>query len=434
MKALILAAGLGTRLRPITNHTPKALVQVGGRTMLDRSVEQLEKVGIREIAINTCYLAKKIEEYVDDRLKKLYPEISFEVIREPELLETGGGLKNAEYFLKDSDPFLIHNSDVVHNIDLGLMVEEFKKEKPLAILACAKQETTRPFLVDEEGNVCGHKNKIINEETLVKEPLGRLKEMRFCGIHLISNKIFDYLNSGKYSITPKYLELIGNGEKIRVFDVGEAFYADIGTEERIKEVENIINMSEDSYGDSYSQIGTVVLAAGKGTRMNSNKPKVLHTVGDKPLVFFILEKIKQIIGTMNIRVVVGYKHDEIVESLGDKYLYAMQKSQKGTAHALKQGLIELPVKVNQVLVFNGDDSLFFTIPTIKSSLEYHLKNNKKFTINIAKFNLDEAPYLGGLKRDRQKQPVGIYWTNTQAREDGQKILEVFTGFYIIDKG
>ncbi len=121
MKAMVLAAGLGTRLRPLTNDRPKALVEVGGRTMLEITLSRLRAFGIHEVIVNTHHFADKIADYL--RINNDFG-MNLEVSHEDVLLDTGGGLRKAAYFLAGSDePFLLHNVDVLSNIDFARMVQ-----------------------------------------------------------------------------------------------------------------------------------------------------------------------------------------------------------------------------------------------------------------------------------------------------------------------
>ena len=152
MKAMILAAGLGTRLRPLTDNRPKALVEVGGRTLLEIALSRLSSFGIREVIINVHHFAHMVVDYLkaNDNFG-MRVDISHEEI----LLDTGGGLKKAAYFfLRNSapseEPFILHNVDVISTIDLRRMTQFHAANRPLATLAVQERETTRYLLFDEE--------------------------------------------------------------------------------------------------------------------------------------------------------------------------------------------------------------------------------------------------------------------------------------------
>src|SRR5690242_18310203 len=151
MKAMILAAGLGTRLRPLTDDRPKALVEVGNRTMLEIALSRLREFGIREVIINVHHFARMVLEYLEANHNF---GMHIEVSRENILLDTGGGLKQAAYFFCDGggnsdEPFILHNVDVISNIDLLRMAHFHAENKALATLAVQDRATSRYLLFDQ---------------------------------------------------------------------------------------------------------------------------------------------------------------------------------------------------------------------------------------------------------------------------------------------
>ena len=161
MKAMILAAGLGTRLHPLTNDRPKALVTLAGRTLLQITLERLRSFGVNEVIVNTHHYADMILEYLAANQNF---GIRIEVSREEVLLDTGGGLKNAALFFLDStgrsqdkadEPFILHNVDVISTIDLGNMVRFHQQQAALATLAVQDRETSRYLLFDSQGQLQG---------------------------------------------------------------------------------------------------------------------------------------------------------------------------------------------------------------------------------------------------------------------------------------
>ena len=159
MKAMILAAGLGTRLRPLTNDRPKALVEVAGRTLLEITLSRLRVFGVREVMVNVHHFGDMVVAYLkrNDNFG-----MRIEVSREDELLDTGGGLKKAGwFFLEDSssldEPFILHNVDVISTIDLGRMAQFHREHQALATLAVQERETSRYLLFDEQGRLCGRR-------------------------------------------------------------------------------------------------------------------------------------------------------------------------------------------------------------------------------------------------------------------------------------
>jgi NDP-sugar pyrophosphorylase family protein len=240
MKAMVLAAGLGTRLRPLTNDRPKALVEVGGRTLLEITLARLHDFGIRDVIINVHHYA----DMVIDRLKAAGNfGMSIEFSREEILLDTGGGLKKAAWFLsgnsspQEEEPFILHNVDVISNINLQQMVEVHKENQALATLAVQERKSSRYLLFDEQGRLCGRR-LVKEEKTEVIRPAQQMTELAFSGIHVISPRIFSLLTEeGIFSIVPAYLRLAAQGEKIMAFRADEYYWRDLGKPENIRQAE-----------------------------------------------------------------------------------------------------------------------------------------------------------------------------------------------------
>jgi mannose-1-phosphate guanylyltransferase len=234
MKAMVLAAGLGTRLRPLTNDRPKALVEVGGRTMLEIAVVRLRAFGIREVIVNVYHFADMIIDYLkaQDNFG-----IHIEISREEQLLDTGGGLKKAAWFLGGEgamdEPFLVHNVDVVSTIDLARLVKEHTAQKALATLAVQQRETSRYLLFDGDAQLCGRRAGRDGEPELVGSGTN-LHALAFCGVHAVSPRIFDLMiEEGAFPIVSAYLRLAGKGESIRAFRADEYYWRDLGKAESI---------------------------------------------------------------------------------------------------------------------------------------------------------------------------------------------------------
>jgi NDP-sugar pyrophosphorylase family protein len=239
MKAMILAAGLGTRLRPLTNNRPKALVEVGGRTLLEITLSRLRAFGVREVIINVHHFA----DMVVDFLKKNNDfGMRIEVSREEELLDTGGGLKKAAwFFLEDSaerdEPFILHNVDVISTIDLGRMVQLHREHQALAMLAVQQRETSRYLLFDEGLQLCGRRAGSEQQAELVR-PAGQVQAWAFSGIHVISPRLFKVMTEeGAFSIITSYLRLAAQGENIFAFRSDEYYWSDLGRAENVKQAE-----------------------------------------------------------------------------------------------------------------------------------------------------------------------------------------------------
>ena len=235
MKAMVLAAGLGTRLRPLTDDRPKALVEVAGRTMLEITLARLRAVGIREVIINVHHFADMVVEYLktNDNFG-----MKIEVSREEILLDTGGGLKKAAHFFlgdsRDSEgPFLVHNVDVISTIDVGRMVQFHLENRALATLAVQARESSRYLLFDQQLQLCGRRSGGDGETELVR-PAPRLQALAFCGVHVISPHLFAKITAaGVFSIIDCYLRLAGREEKILAFRADEYYWRDLGTPEKV---------------------------------------------------------------------------------------------------------------------------------------------------------------------------------------------------------
>ncbi len=228
MKAMILAAGLGTRLRPLTDHRPKALVEIAGRTLLEITLSRLLASGIREVIINVHHFAGAILDYLktNDNFG-----INIEVSREDVLLDTGGGLKKAAYFfLEDSkrldEPFILHNVDVISTIDFQRMVQFHAENQALATLAVQNRETARYLLFDEQLKLCGRRH---GQETEFVRSSKQVQALAFSGIHVISPRLFAMMiEEGVFSIITSYLRLAAQGENILAFRADEYYWRDLG--------------------------------------------------------------------------------------------------------------------------------------------------------------------------------------------------------------
>jgi NDP-sugar pyrophosphorylase family protein len=231
MKAMILAAGLGTRLRPLTDNRPKALVEVGGRTLLEIGLARLNSFGIREVIVNVHHFADMIVDYL--RANRNFG-MRIEISREDDLLlDTGGGLKKAaHFFLENSgpaeEPFILHNVDVISTIDLHRMAQFHSENQALATLAVQERPTSRYLLFDEQLQLCGRKSGKDGPPELVRSS-PHPKALAFSGIHVISPRLFSLITEeGVFSIIAPYLRLAAQGEKIIAFRSDEYQWRDLG--------------------------------------------------------------------------------------------------------------------------------------------------------------------------------------------------------------
>ena len=229
MKAMILAAGLGTRLRPLTNDRPKALVEVAGRTLLEITLARLRTFGVSEVIVNVHHFADLVVAYLKTHDKF---GMRIEVSREDVLLDTGGGLRKAGWFFLEGsnrdEPFLLHNVDVISTIDLERMVQSHKQNKALATLAVQQRETSRYLLFDEQLRLCGRRAGRDQVPEIVR-PSARTQALAFSGIHVISPRLLtEMTEEGVFSIITSYLRLAGRGESIAAFRADEYYWRDLG--------------------------------------------------------------------------------------------------------------------------------------------------------------------------------------------------------------
>jgi NDP-sugar pyrophosphorylase family protein len=231
MKAMVLAAGLGTRLRPLTNDCPKALVEINGRTLLELALARLHAAGATDVIVNTHHFADLVAQFLRGRDFGIRIAVSYE----PVLLDTGGGLKNAAWFFDDDEPFLLHNVDILTNIDLASMVRLHREENALAVLATQERFTSRPLLFDRKCELCGRIVADGKRElalSMNEEP----RPLAFNGIHVLSPRIFDLLTEdGVFSIIPAYLRLAAAGESIRCYRADEFYWRDLGRPEHLEQ-------------------------------------------------------------------------------------------------------------------------------------------------------------------------------------------------------
>jgi NDP-sugar pyrophosphorylase family protein len=240
MKAMILAAGLGTRLRPLTDDRPKALVTVAGRTMLEIALARLRSFGVGEVIVNTHHFAEKISEYL---AAKANFGMHIEISHEEELLDTGGGLKKAAWFFLDDKrpedpglaPFILHNVDVISTIDLGRMVGFHNEQGALATLAVQERETSRYLLFDKQLRLCGRLSGHDQQAEFVQSSEQLYAEaLAFSGVHVISPRIFGMMTEeGPFSIITSYLRIAGGKEKIVAFRGDEYYWRDLGRPENV---------------------------------------------------------------------------------------------------------------------------------------------------------------------------------------------------------
>jgi len=239
MKAMILAAGLGTRLRPLTDDRPKALVEVAGHTLLEITLNRLRAFGIQDVIVNAHHYADMIVDYLKANQNF---GMRIEVSREEELLDTGADSK---------EPFLLHNVDIISTIDFSQIVRFHVTNDALATLAVQKRQTSRYLLFDEQGQLCGRRSGSpevgeVRQDELVR-PAYSTRFLAFSGIHVISSRIFaEMKEEGSFSIIKAYLNLAARGEKIIAFRADGSYWRDLGRPANVSEA------SEDIRNGQYS--------------------------------------------------------------------------------------------------------------------------------------------------------------------------------------
>jgi mannose-1-phosphate guanylyltransferase len=230
MKAMVLAAGLGTRLRPLTDDRPKALVTVGGRTMLEIVLTRLRAFGIRNVIINVHHFADMIVDYLRENDSF---GMRIEISREEALLDTGGGLKKAAYFFRDNPgdletPFILHNVDVVSTVDFARVVQFHVQNQALATLVVQDRETSRYLLFDEEMRLCGRRSSQEQQDEMGRSS-HPVHPFAFSGIHIISPRLLTMMEEeAVFSIITTYLRLTARGQKILAFRADEYYWRDLG--------------------------------------------------------------------------------------------------------------------------------------------------------------------------------------------------------------
>jgi NDP-sugar pyrophosphorylase family protein len=235
MKAMILAAGLGTRLQPLTQERPKALVEVHGIPLLEWVIGRLAQQGFTEIVVNAYHLADQIVTFLDKYQRQPgHGGLSLAVSRESHLLGTGGGVQNAAWFLDDGHPFLVHNVDVLTDLDLNCLREAHRNSGAIATLAVQGRKSARQFLFDEHQHLCGWQSAQTGQTRMARATGGQATPLSFMGIQMISPDIFKrYTAEPPFSLVETYLQLAAAGEIITAFRADNARWLDLGSQENL---------------------------------------------------------------------------------------------------------------------------------------------------------------------------------------------------------
>lgn len=226
MKAFVLAAGLGTRLRPLTDETPKCLVEVGGMPLLELALRRLARAGASAAVVNAHHHAGKVDAFLRSRAPSLGLRVEISV--EDPVLETGGGLKKVASFFAGPDPFLVCNADVVTDLDLSALMAAHRGSGALATLAVLDRPSGRR-LVFKDGRLAGREGEADGT------PLA------FSGVHACSPELLALMTeAGVFSLTDVWLRLAREGRRIAPFRHDGGLWVDIGTREKLEKARALV--------------------------------------------------------------------------------------------------------------------------------------------------------------------------------------------------
>ncbi|GEM52897.1 nucleotidyltransferase family protein [Empedobacter brevis] len=233
MKAMIFAAGLGTRLKPFTENHPKALALVNGKPLLQRNIEYLRAAGINEIVINVHHFADQIMVFLEENN---YFGIEITISDETDqVLETGGGLVKAK--ANFDEDFLVMNVDILTDLNLTELIKSHQENNALVTLAVSDRNSSRKLYFNEQNELKGWRNLKTEEEIKAVNSLDNLRNLAFSGIHVIHPNLFDKITEkGKFSIMKVYMDLMKT-ESILGFDHSGGVLIDVGRPESVIEAE-----------------------------------------------------------------------------------------------------------------------------------------------------------------------------------------------------
>jgi len=239
MKAMILAAGIGSRMGRLTKDKPKALISLNQIPILEHVIRRLITAGVSEIIINVHHFADQIVKFIQEKNNF---DIRIEFSREDKLLDTGGGLKNAQWFFDDHEPFILHNVDIISEIDMKEFSQKIKKSDALAILAVRKRLSTRQLLFDDHLRLMGWKSTGKDQLKIISNrQTENLQEYAFLGIHVISPDLLKLLpRSSKFSIINAYLQISSRYMRIFGSVQNKGFWLDVGTPGNIEKAEALL--------------------------------------------------------------------------------------------------------------------------------------------------------------------------------------------------
>lgn len=230
MRAMILAAGLGTRLQPLTDNLPKALVKIRDKTLLEIAIYNLVGNGFNKIIINVHHFAEQVINFIEQN--NFGADISISDERD-KLLDTGGGLKKASQFFKDGKPFLLYNVDIISDLNLQTLYQANIKSNSIATLTVRKRESSRYLLFNSENILCGWKNTK-SGELISSCSIDLLNEFAFSGIQIINPEIFSLMpDNDVFSMIDLYLDIMRDNKVIAHID-NDSFWLDVGKVESLK--------------------------------------------------------------------------------------------------------------------------------------------------------------------------------------------------------
>jgi len=230
MRAMILAAGLGTRLQPITDNLPKALIKLRDKTLLEIAINHLVRNGFDKIIINVHHFGEQVINFIEEN--NFPADISISDERD-KLLDTGGGLKKASQFFKDGKPFLLYNVDIISNLNLKTLYKANIKSNSIATLIVRKRESSRYLLFNSENILCGWRNTKTGR-LISSYSIDLLDEFAFSGIHIINPEVFSLMPyDDVFSMIDLYLDIMRDNKVIAHID-NDSFWLDVGKAESLK--------------------------------------------------------------------------------------------------------------------------------------------------------------------------------------------------------
>lgn len=234
---MILAAGLGTRLKPFTDHHPKALVPIAGKPVLQHTIEYLYRYGIREIIINVHHFAEQIMEFMNSTTWPSNLKYTFSDER-AEVLETGGGLLHAADFFSEKESFIMMNADMLTNLNLAKLIAFHQEHLPIATVAITRRKSSRCLLFNSQNRMVGWRNTVTGEEKL-RVPSSEYIEYAFSGIHCIQGEFLKTSKrTGKFSMIDWYLDVAAETTLLG-FDHSGDKVLDVGKPEAVLEAEQM---------------------------------------------------------------------------------------------------------------------------------------------------------------------------------------------------